>query len=601
MSIIKNSLISFLFLIIFLVLGLYRYHLYKYPSDTELSARIKYLRKYYSDELIMKIGNKLTRPESRINHFLRFPIKKEKDTIRIGTFGDSFTFGGECDKEASYPRQLQILLKRRFPLQRIEVLNFGMNAHSFQEQFFLWEEYAKPYKIDYILYGPQGLIHHRELTFGNRYLNFFPKDRFILSEKNKVAIVSLKGSSPEEKYKNYYSFLPSVRVFRYDKHPFQLWKSYLPFFKKLTNPFYYTNLKEHIESKMINQILLNKIRSVYDKKILLLMGSTKYYFNIYQHVKNLYNINFFNSFFKERLLYKRFGHLSSLGNEIVSHVYFNALIGKQKFNMNIFGCHYNRKTVPVNAKQITFNFKNVRKIFIGNETTQLNEVRLNISNHHHRKQGGSFFHNKSDNIKNFIGFSSFSANDFGLSPYFSIPFKLNKKNKIYVKFSKKKIVFLGETVALDTFERFFNFYTNYTRFAIDKGYRHVYVHFILKQLSQNLKEHLLQYKNGKIHLLIDNYVLGRLVPDTYKGEPSFVLKPRIKNSFLMMGPQHLVQEKELPSKFPLYIHYIMEDGRVLKSLISDWSCHKEKHTYQLELPNFDPLKKIYSSTSSHPL
>lgn len=98
-----------------------------------------------------------------------------------------------------------------------------------------------------------------------------------------------------------------------------------------------------------------------------------------------------------------------------------------------------------------------------------------------------------------------------------------------------------------------------------------------------------RFSSEKIHLLIDDYVLGELLSGTYYGKPSLVLKP-YTDSFLMMGPQHLVQEKQLPSRFPLYMHYIMEDGRVLKSLIPDWSCRKKKLLYKLELPEFEPLK-----------
>ena len=580
MAVMKNTLIFLIFFITFLGLGFYGYHLYKYPSDADLSKKITHLRKHYPDEFLMKIGCRLKKPESRANHFLKFSQKKEKGTIRTGTFGDSFTFGSEVNKEASYPVQLQMLLNRNFPLQKIEVLNFGMNGQGFQEQFFLWERYAKLYGLDYILYGPRGFYPDRDLTFQRNWTykheDFcFPRDRFVLSEENKIRLISLKGSSPEKKYKIYYTLFPSFTALRYDRQPFQLWESYFPFFKgKLTNPFYYSNLTEHVEFQKISQILLNKIKSVYNKNFFLFD----------------YKNNFFKSHQGVKFLYRVFGHSSALGNEITAHIYFNALIGKKNFISNVIDCYFSQETKEfVTKKKILFN--KIKNIFIGTKNISLGEIRLNSSEHHWRKRG-AFSQDNQKNIKSFIGFADFSKNNLGLSPYFPIPFELNDKSTIFIQSSKKETISLGEIKTLDSFWSFFNLYSNYTKIKPDKNYNYYEVHFFKEKLPSNLKKNLLQNPHKKLYLLVDDYVLGELLPSTYyEGEPSFVLKPRSKNSFLMMGPQHLVQERQLPSQFPLYMHYRMKDGRTLKSLIPEWSCRKEKHTYQLDLPNFEPLKK----------
>ena len=590
MAVMKNTLIFLIFFITFLVLGFYGYHLYKYPSDAELSEKINHLREHYPDVFLMRIGCRLKEPESRANHFLKFSQKKEKGVIRIGTFGDSFTFGTEVHKEASYPSQLQTLLNDHFPLRKIEVLNFGVSGHGFQQQFFLWERYTKLYGLDYVLYGPRGFYPDRDLTFQRNWTyklkDFcFPMDRFVLSEKNKLRLISLKGSSPEKKYKTYYTLFPSFIALRYDRQPFQLWKSYLPFFQeKLTNPFYYSDLPEPVESQKINQILLNKIKTVYDKKFFLFD----------------YKNNFFKSDQGVKFLYREFGHSSALGNEITAYIYFNALIGKKNFISNILDCYFSQRAKGFAAKK-NILFNKIKNIFIGTKSILLGEIRLNSSEHHRRKEG-TFFQDNQKNIKSFIGFSDFLENNLGLSPYFPIPLKLSNKSTVSIQFPGKKNISLGQIRTLDSFGKFFNLYSNYTKIKPDKNYNYYEVHFFKEKLRQNLKKKLLRNPNKKLYLLIDDYVLGELSPSTYyEGEPSLVLKPRSKNSFLMMGPQHLVQERQLPSQFPLYMHYVMEDGRALKSLIPEWSCRKEKHTYQLDLPNFEPLKKLHTSTSSHPL
>ena len=599
--IVKRFFVFSSFFIFFFAAGFYIYHLSKFPSHDTLSNRLNQLRKYYPDDILIKTGSNLAEPELRINHFLKFPIKKKRETTRVGTFGDSHTFGVETHKEANYPAQLQKLFEKHFTSQKVEVLNFGKGGHSFQQQFFLWEKYAKLYGIDYILYGPRGLYYKKDLTFAYNSSfneNFrFPRNRFFLSEKEGLKLASIKGIHPEDQYKNYYSLIPSLTALRYGKRPFQLWESYFPFLReRLKNPFYYSSdLPEHIESPKINKILLKKIRKDYNKKILLLVD-TKWSFESYSDNKNLYNLNFFDSLSQTAFLYKVFGHKSSLGNELVASVYFNALTGKKKFSLNVFNCYFNKMDFSVVKEHL--DFKNVKRIFIGTKNTAVGEIRLNSSDHYYKKGGGSF--SKIKNTKSLIGFSGSSVNDFGLPPYFPVPFELNKKSKIYIISSppphthtfslssdKKKFV-LGHVKPLDVSGKIFNFYANYISWI--KYVDHTYARFQLEKLPLDIKAQLLQHRNQKTYLYVDNYVLGELLQTTIYGQSVFILKPK-KHTLLMMGPMHLIKEQELPSDFPLYIHYFMEDARVLKSAIPEWSCIKKNKIYKLSLPNFKPIKK----------
>ena len=586
---IKN-LLGFSF---FFIIGLYIWHLSKKPSQKSL-WHLNHLQKIYPKDLIMKTGAILVSQKSRKDQFINFVKKKPKNTIRIGTFGDSFTHGDEVHSEASYPSHLQELFNNRF-LKKIEVLNFGVWSHSFQQQFFIWEKYSKYYDIDYILYGPRGLYPDRDLTFvkrfqGDSFLRF-PKSRFILFKKKDVQLLSIKGNSFIKQYKNYYSFFPSSTVLRYDKKPFQLLEIYFPFFKNIENPFYYSDLPKHIEAVMINTILLKKINKIYNKKILLFTDN-KWFFKDYQMVRNLYNLNFFDSF-KKPFLYNMFQHKSSLGNEFIANIYFNALIGKTNINLNIFDCHFNQTEFTI--FQENFRLKNTKQIFIGTEDIVIGEIRLNSPDHFYRKEGGTFFQNKPKKIKSFLGFSDSSANAFGLMPYYSLQFKLNNKNKIYIEIQGEKIL-LGRVKPLDTFGKFFNFYTNYISERIDSnGLKSIY--FSIEKLPLNIKKKLSVKIYKKMYLLIDDYIFGELKLKTKNNrESKLILKRKNKKTFLMMGPMHFLKEKHLPIYFPLYIHYFMNDGNILKSLIPEWSCHKEKWKYQLSISNFEPLRKTYGFT-----
>ena len=55
----------------------------KFPSRDTLSNHLMCLRKYYPDDILVKTGSNLSAPESRTNHFLKFPIKKKSKTIRV--------------------------------------------------------------------------------------------------------------------------------------------------------------------------------------------------------------------------------------------------------------------------------------------------------------------------------------------------------------------------------------------------------------------------------------------------------------------------------------------------------------------------------------
>ena len=214
------------------------------------------------------MGGQLDVPESRFQHFLNFSSLKQPGTIRVGTFGDSHTFGAEVDKTESYPYQLQELFKKKFPNKKVEVLNFGKNGSGFQEQFFLWEKYAKSYELDYILISPRGLYASRDLGFSVIWKFAVPKSRFILSKDKKLDLVHIIGDTLEERYKNYYKLIPSWTTFRYDKQPFRVLKEFFPFLDAVRNPFYYIKISDEEEFVKINIIMLEKIKSLYNKKIL---------------------------------------------------------------------------------------------------------------------------------------------------------------------------------------------------------------------------------------------------------------------------------------------------------------------------------------------
>ncbi|MDE0092179.1 MAG: hypothetical protein OXN83_02700, partial [Oligoflexia bacterium] len=210
----KSLKIIFYFIlsfIVFFIFGFYIYYRYKYFGySQDFDRAYKFYKEIYPEDIILKTGARLVAPEERFQHFLNFSPKKKKGVIRIGAFGDSYTFGTEIKKTASYPYYLQQFFNENFPKRSIEVLNFGVGGSGVTEQFFLWEKYAEIYHLDYILIGPASFYSERVtgFTLPGPYIQN-PKNRFILTENHQIKEVHIKGKTLKERFKNYYKLIPS--------------------------------------------------------------------------------------------------------------------------------------------------------------------------------------------------------------------------------------------------------------------------------------------------------------------------------------------------------------------------------------------------------
>ena len=560
------------------------YYLYKYPDPPDIT----YLSKYYPEDLILKTGGQLKYPNQRIQHFLNFSPLKEKDVIRIGAFGDSFTFGNEVNKKATYPYQLQQLFNKKFPNKKIEILNFGIPGGGLQGQFLLWEKYFKNYGLHYILLGPRGFYSDRDLTFGKNYnskILVYPKDRFILSENNKLNQIHIKGNTPKKRYKNYYKLFPSWTSLRYDKEPFQIWKIIFPYLGDIRNPFYYKKISQEDESVKINTLLLEKIKTIYNKKILFLTDNRDT-FNNYSFIGAEYNLNLIEH--KENLFYKMFDHKTPLGNKLISNIYFNALTGKKNFLLDVISCSFHNTDQIYKNKEFNRDLYHMKSIQIIAGNTPVFKAVQNSSDHDRYHTTRSYFNNKMKHTQSFIGLSNKS--DFLKFPYLPLPFQPKKNMKVYIQSEDQERIELGTIKPLDTFKKFFVFYEDFIDNKTDALYSHYESYFLFEKMDVLLKKKIETLK-GPIELFISNYKLGILQPYNLYGQKSLRLIPvnGYEKSFLMMGFSHYISEKFFPPKFQLYIQYNMNNGNSSKSVIPNWQCRKRKTKFTLKLINFKPI------------
>ena len=582
----------FLFLSLFLFFcfsGFYIYYLYKYNSLPPYNK--DKLFKIYPKNIILKTGGHLQTKEARIQHFLNFPFQKDSNTIRIGVFGDSFTYGNEVGKTESYPYQLQQMFNTIYPNKKIEILNFGVPGIAFSHQFFLWEAYHKKYSLDYIIYGPMGLYHDRDSSFSHFWdyiLRLFPKHRFILSENNLTAKEAhIKGDALLERHKNYYKLIPSRTALLYDKKAFKMWEMLLPFLRnKIYNPFYYTKIPERQEIAEINKILLKKIQKEYDKKILVLSLHSDSLLKPYKSIQKTYNFNKIDKDLGSRFLYRVYGHLSPLGNEYIAQIYFNALMGKKDFSLNYITCSFiAKKENPKNEFQGGLNL--IQSIKVTHKKTALGSLRTNSHDHYYgNKKDGAYKNYKVKNTRYLFSFSNTSS--FLDSAFFPVNVSLNKNWDISIKLKNKETLIIGKASPLDSHDKILMFYTHYI--YIKNDWRKI-TFFMIDEMPLHLKEKV-EHIDYPIDIFIGNYKIGVLHPQLYENKKAFYLEPvrGYEHSFLMMGDGNSsVREKDLPGEFSPSVEYVMEDGSSFKSLIPSWKCRKEKRSFHLKLPNFSPL------------
>jgi hypothetical protein len=86
-----------------------------------------------------------------------FPHQKPRDTVRIGMFGDSFTFGEGVQIDEAYPKVLEALLNRNEAIaktgRRVEVLNFGLGKTGTSHQLAWYQKEGRKYQLDFAIVG----------------------------------------------------------------------------------------------------------------------------------------------------------------------------------------------------------------------------------------------------------------------------------------------------------------------------------------------------------------------------------------------------------------------------------------------------------------
>lgn len=84
-----------------------------------------------------------------------FPLAKPPRTLRVGVFGDSFTFGEGVEVEQTFPKLLEQRLRQDARLRgagwQVEVLNFGLGKTGTSHQLALYRQQGRTYGLDVVV------------------------------------------------------------------------------------------------------------------------------------------------------------------------------------------------------------------------------------------------------------------------------------------------------------------------------------------------------------------------------------------------------------------------------------------------------------------
>lgn len=175
---------------------------------------------------------------ARKGTFQRAPLAKAPGSIRIGCFGDSFTFGAEVAEGLDFPSLLGGIA--RTTRSDVEVLNFGTSWYGFHQTYLLWQEVGRSMGLDAVVIGPDCFRPERDTTFCHSGATspYFLHARYVL-DGDGVRLEEVEGETFQERFDAYYRFLPRWRYLRFDSNPPLVVAGLVGSSRVLPNPVYY--------------------------------------------------------------------------------------------------------------------------------------------------------------------------------------------------------------------------------------------------------------------------------------------------------------------------------------------------------------------------
>jgi hypothetical protein len=130
---------------------------------------------------------------------LEYETEVEEGVIRIGVFGDSYSFGVDAPYKESWPYLLQIKLNDAG--YKTEVINFGVPAYGMDQAYLRYVTKGKLYNLDIVIFGLNPENANRNVNilspfyFGTSFP--FSKPRFVVNNKT-LALINSPTQKPSD-------------------------------------------------------------------------------------------------------------------------------------------------------------------------------------------------------------------------------------------------------------------------------------------------------------------------------------------------------------------------------------------------------------------
>lgn len=262
-------------------------------------------------------------------------INPNPQKIKIGVFGDSNTVGWETNYGEDFPTILQHFLGDQY-----QVINFGKSGYNFNQIYLAMNYFMKVFDLDQIILGPKGMFLDRLTTFNN-YWHFgnIPYSRFILKSGN-LKEITIEGETIEERIKNFYSFFPSINLFKHDHGAISFYRTLeILFNREFPNPFFKN--KRKVDLRKIQQLQLINTANNFNKPFIHYTDSREDCLDFNNIKVPNYHLHCAKPFLKEFPNYSKISHPSTFGQ--LRHAQNLAkIILKKDYNPKFIEFHDNK-------------------------------------------------------------------------------------------------------------------------------------------------------------------------------------------------------------------------------------------------------------------
>lgn len=106
----------------------------------------------FGDENWLTFTPRYTINEDSLNEVKNYSVEKPRDTFRIITIGDSYTFGQFVNTKDNWTEQLEVDLNRKCRKKKYEVINLGVHGYDLTFSEHRYDIRGEKYDPDLILY-----------------------------------------------------------------------------------------------------------------------------------------------------------------------------------------------------------------------------------------------------------------------------------------------------------------------------------------------------------------------------------------------------------------------------------------------------------------